>query len=1005
MSPRPLRREPLALAALAALAVSLSPAAHPAEENKENRDILFARALIDRGFGIVAEGVIERSLAAPGTSEVDKERFQVLRLMLSLRNASRSGAGGRDEAFKEAFAALDAVVGQDGKVKAGGQAASDLGEFLLEGSTTVAEEARSESTPEKAAEFRKRAVAMVEAAEKIFEARLEAARSKASAPSKSGEEEAEDDGGPRVSREEMEAAYNLARARMQRGKVLDAKGEREQAFKEAIRNLEDFQATYADTLLVYQSAILAGQCWNEMENYSKAMDSFEGSVQLIEQFREDGGGPIKVDNVVAADIIQRGLYLKSQAANRAQKYSDGLLSVKRAFDIFPEITRRPIGLALRVEKGRALIKLGKAEEARGVLQEVDKDDPDGPMGADARKLLGEIVSVLKIKGERDLAPIMIDLIDRGRYMDAIETCRRIIAQLDGLPDAERADKVPAILIWLGKIYSLKEVKRFQEAAIAFEELCERFPGHKLAPEAAYQAVKARLLANIAAPSKLDQDRFEDDLRRLQEKYKGSEQAGRAQFIQADIKFEQGEYEEAAKIYLGVPKSAGQFWDNALFQAGLCWWNLAVRSKTIAAARPYYEKAEKVFKEVEALAGQSEGLDADRVQNRIKLKVTARVKLADIESSFALKKYKEALAVIEACDKEDRPTPDETVLLLMSRVRAQAALDDPRKAEESLQLLKRKQPASRIIPQLAREVAGSFDRLADEARKKGPEGEKEYRALISKALEHYAEWLDESNRLKAAVSPTLLMGTPAKPPAPARPGIANRAHAIALELTGLPEKKDSFSDCLGRADIPRAEWERAVKFLEAAKPPKSDDWLPPTNIGRAYGFLGEWPKARAALEEALVWGGLLAATGEMKPAPRPEALEKAPDLLDIFIDLGFAELIPARKGGLARAQSIFDNAFKLAQRDTCAFWKCRYGYIWAEFKEGNYDRAQSFMNSTKRAPEWETGDACGLKEQFNALEKEIQAKSPAGASAGGAPASGGETSPGDSPGTADSEDPK
>src|SRR6185436_9650782 len=120
-------------------------------------------------------------------------------------------------------------------------------------------------------------------------------------------------------------------------------------------------------------------------------------------------------------------------------------------------------------------------------------------------------------------------------------------------------------------------------------------------------------------------------------------------------------------------------------------------------------------------------------------------------------------------------------------------NQPQKAEESLQLLKQKQPNIKIIPQLCREIAGAYDRLAEE-RKKGGEGDKEYRTLISKALEFYSDWLDESNRLKLTVSPTLLVGTPAKPGAPARPGIANRAHAIALEATGLPAEKDSFTDC-------------------------------------------------------------------------------------------------------------------------------------------------------------------------------------------------------------------
>ena len=37
---------------------------------------------------------------------------------------------------------------------------------------------------------------------------------------------------------------------------------------------------------------------------------------------------------------------------------------------------------------------------------------------------------------------------------------------------------------------------------------------------------------------------------------------------------------------------------------------------------------------------------------------------------------------------------------------------------------------------------------------------------------------------------------------------------ALEVTGLPADKDSFTDCLGKTDLPKVEWERATKLLEA-----------------------------------------------------------------------------------------------------------------------------------------------------------------------------------------------
>jgi tetratricopeptide (TPR) repeat protein len=951
----------LALAALLGLIPALAPSLLVGgEAPEENQDLLFARALVDRGWAVVAEPVIDRGIAATGSAAKDKARFQVLRGMLFVQVAKRAQAAAREEAFKEAFKEIDALLKTS--VRPDAREGQDLGEFFVDAAVVVANAARDEATPEKAAGFRKRAETMIDQAEKIFRARLEKAQA---TPAAGSSEASEDEGSEQVTQateDELNAAFNLAHTIMRKGMIQDDKEKKKTAFTLAIRHLEDFQATYAGALLAYQAANLTGQCYNELEQYGNAMTAFEGAIALVDVFRERPGAKPVIDHPIAAEIIQQGFFYKAQAANKAGKHEESFKTAAAAMNTFPaSFRKKPIGLAIRIEGARAQFKMGKDQEARQKLDEVIRDDPDGPMGAEARLLLGEMVGAADIGG--DVVSALQGFFERGEYLRLIGTCRSVLARSDGLSDKARAEKAPPVLLWLGKGYSA--MRRNREAAIAFEEILANFPDYKEAPEAAFQAVKARLLANVSSPSALDKARYDENLKTLVTKYPKSSQAAAGKYLEADALVEADKFEEAAKMYLSVPEAAGKLHDNAVYQAGLAYWSLAVRSKTYKDAKPWYEQGEKIFKDVIADASKNEaGVDRDRLDNRLKLRAAARVKLADTYASYSLKKYKEALEVIEACDAEDKPSPEDIVFLTQSRVRANAALDDVEKAEAAMNLLKERAPDFGMIPTLCREIARAYDRKATAAEKSGATDQ--YKALITKAIDFYSQWYSEYERIYG------------RPPAasPALKAISERALAIALEVTGLPAGKDSFSDCIGKTDIPQEEWKHAALLLNAARG-KDIDWLGIARIGRAYGFMGDWKKCRGLLEDALVRGGLIPAIGLASPKPKFEALQRNPELIDFFIDLGYAELIPASRGGTTRARNIFAAAFEVigGQRETGPWWKCRYGSLASHVKDGDYDKARGQLNILKQAfPQWD-GGTFGLKGPFEALEKELESKQP------------------------------
>ena len=958
------------------LAVVSAPRLFSAEE-EENQELLFARLLVQRNWSVAAERVIERGLTeAKGQ---DKLRFRILSLEMALRGAgSLAGAQARADGFKAALLILDELLPAGGGATLSGQAQNEFGELLLSSASLVAAEGRRQSEAAKGAEFQKRALGMLEAAERLFAVRLDVAQKESLKASQAGGEGAEDEEGQTpVSREERDSAYNGAQVLYERALILDGK-EREEALRATIVKLEEFQATYDRSLLAFNASIAVGRCQLELGDGRKAAGAFEGAASLLEEFRDDHGVAV-VDNPLAADIIQRGLYFKAQALNRgtrAQDFKDALDAVARALKQFPEMRRRPIGYAIRVEGARALSKLGKYREAQSEAQKVVTEDPQGSGGQAAREFLSEIASRIDSGSGGGIVAAIESFIARQEHQKAINAGRQFLArQTNGSQNGGTAkagakgheDPVPPVLLVLAQAYI--ESDRHQEAALLCEELQARHADHKLAPQALFLAINQRLQAFTKMGSKLDEERKDRNLKLLLDRYGKSSEAGAVQFLRAEETKEKGDLAEAEKLYLAVPENAGRYNDTAKYQAGMCAHVLGARAKKVDDAKAQYARAERHFQDVIKLASEEKEksgkpIDLDRMQHRKKLRVAARIKLADILASSAYKKYAEALEVLEEIGREDEPTAADLGLQFQTKVRALSALGRIDDAIQAFRQLKERYPNVPVIPQLCREIAFAFEDEAKKLQKTSPE---DYKKAIDLALEYYDQWLVESRRLRVPIQASTATRT------------ADRALAYALELSGLPEGRDSFADSLDRADLPQEVWERAVRLLEESKPQqKAGEWVPLARLGRAYGFAAQWdatqwPKASKVLEEALVRGGLLAAVNETNPKPRFEALDKAPDLLDHLIDMGLAELFSAKKPAVSRAHWILSAAAEKADRGSSQMWKCRYGLARAEFLLGNYDKVDGYLENWNQAsPEWE-GNRYGLKARFDGLRAEVSAK--------------------------------
>jgi hypothetical protein len=424
----------------------------------------------------------------------------------------------------------------------------------------------------------------------------------------------------------------------------------------------------------------------------------------------------------------------------------------------------------------------------------------------------------------------------------------------------------------------------------------------------------------------------------------------------------GQYAEAAAEYAKIPPTSQVYLDATVAGAQchlLRGRDLAKASKA-AEAKLAYGTAEDLFKKArnEAEVQRGKTLNLDDKARFESLALRAMVGLAQIYLSPETARAADVLPLLQGAD-ETYASNSEAInnfwRFRIEALRAQGKLDD---AVAQLEALIKTNPESKAIAPAAAIVGSALDTRAAELRDK----EKKPRdadEMQKKAARYYAVagrgFLKSDNPKVSEIEP-----------------IAKRLFALGLESNAVPEDQLSFVGWDPKKNTETQQWALAAELYEATLR-LVPGYQMQVQLGRCYGYLGEYAKAAGVL------GGLFET--EQVYDPEKKQLKRAvirqkQELFFAYLELGLAEheaaIAANDQDGFRRASTIFAVMARELTATSRDWWYTKYYQIRNLSASGSYSDAKIQLNDLERTTSG-YGEQHGLKDRFLALKRELDSK--------------------------------
>jgi tetratricopeptide (TPR) repeat protein len=507
-----------------------------------------------------------------------------------------------------------------------------------------------------------------------------------------------------------EVLLDHAKALLEHGRLEGlAEEARKPALSEAASVLEDLEYDYGDEALSFEALWVEGLCQVELGNTALAEDRFLGATTLTSRLRQSGKEP----NDYQLSIV-RGAYLAlSESYLKAGKAGETAALVDRVLRKEPALEREPAGWALKLQKAEALFQQGNIEEAHSLASQVMSADFAGKLGAAAKEKMKSWASDAQTMGslvtpERLLIKATA-LMENEAWSQALQALRAIL-EISAAGD-DRGKYAADASFKMGQCFS--RMRRYQEAACAFERVFEAFPGRELAPRACFEAVRA-LGSEFALTGEAEDDEAKEKLlQMLLKKWPDHPVAQNVIFLHAEKLERQQKYKEAAELFLKVPKEAEAF-ESALLgaarcrflQAGALWDAREKEPSAAEAAKGELARAEKVlalfFERVRNPSFLPK--DAEALRQRSSVTFLATQQLTLIKCHEALGKHAEALECLESYARTLSKDDPRHGRVLALEVRPYLALKKGEEAVRVVEELLEKFPESPALLSVSKSVA-------------------------------------------------------------------------------------------------------------------------------------------------------------------------------------------------------------------------------------------------------------------------------------------------------------
>jgi tetratricopeptide (TPR) repeat protein len=988
---------------------------------REHPELSYARAVgyayewYDLAFEVL--DTLERSRPPADVQE------EALLLRLELQTAWVTAPSFKDDAKKkEVLEAVKKGYEDIARKKKGTDAAVQanlrIGEMLLQEGDGAVARMRQTDDAEVRAQARKEAEEKYTAGRKYFEDIREdfqkaAEKAEDEAAKAAGRASSSDDPVVQAAQNKVYAAhnrvltsrFNAARALYNHALLFEpGSKDRTDRLTKCAGEFEEINFDYARDFLGCEAAIYLGLCAKELGNILQAATAFEAALGVKDFFEQDDQGHYALD-VLGQDIVSRACYFKAQMLNETKDHDGALKAVKDLFELMPALAKSPLGFAARIEEGKAWGGRGDMKKAQGILDRVAEEAKGTPWAQGAKEalaLLGQGGGAGLTVAPEKVIPGAKSSIDRGKVPEGLASLRNLIAQLEGASPEDQKKWLGIAWSELGKAYL--ELRRYDEAAAAFEALVGRAKDKELSPAALFQEAMAHLQANGARNNDFDKNNYLEALRKLQKDYPDDDAAKASSFFLGIERFSARDYVAAAKEFEKTTASAKKLYDAALYQAALCYVMEGRRlasdkegKKDEAGAKAMFSQAQLALKKAIAWASEEAfekgGVpkEGDRAATLAKMAFDGRCRLAEVYGHPLIRDAAKALAAAQEAERGlgAGADPDKVAQARYLAVQGFLLADQVDKAEGMVGTMGRDCPKAVLTAQAERDVAASFDRMAEEARKTSLETAL---PLYRKAADHLTRWFeigsDKENDLDLG----------ARDAGRDLSRAADKLYIYAKLLNGLDDVKvQSFVEVEDLTKLGDAN-----RFLTAARAYKevvqtpAGDWKVGIKLGQCHGFARDWDNAQKVLLSVCKAENLL--------VERKAKDEKGKDVTVTEVDVSvagantfllfayqdyanaaFQQYLLKREG----ARSLLDDVIGATSRIITVspagqepWWRGKYLVLAALYEKGEYGDATIGLRQLKRQNPLFDKDKFGLREKFLALEQRLEGKAPPAKGGGG-----------------------
>lgn len=945
----------------AALLVALPAFAMAQDERVLNKkdDIDFAKALVANGYPDLAErllGVVEKTGGASSGPEA-KAVIDLIKL-----DVAQDAASKQEDLIRRKDELVKVLTAKEKFIETykGAQAAEDCRNGLPDLYGTIGEtitNAIKKTKDEKVLEsLRSEGDGIFLRAEAAGKTRIEELKAQ---PDK--DEEAEF--------KLQSAYYNYARTLYLHSLLFSpGSGKRTELCNAALTEYGEFELNYTETLLNIYASIDTGLCLKEIGKPAEAIASIDQAIAVRQSWgdKQKVTGPDNKPRMVwpmndrsIVDIVCYGMLQKMLVLKDMKKTAEVVAVGEDYFDSTPDPWDAPQSMVVAREVADAKYAAGDVKGSIDMGKEMIKIDPAGIGAAWGREIVdraggGTYLDKLKTAQQK----VESNDLDRG-----IAVARQVIDETTGTPDEPEACCESLLLIG----YAYQKRGWVEEASLAYQTAVDRYPKAKSASECLVRAIDCYASAQRAGKRKYYKEQLDEATNRLIREYPKDPRASNIQLTKAGILEGEGDYLGAIEILKTVQPAAEQY-TRARLMIGLDYFQHAsklIGEKKDDEAKTFYPLTETAFKEAVAAIAAAKGKTIDpKIQAALDgQEYLARLSLARLYMLPAFGRIADAAPAIDVLEqnwgKDAQKGPD------IQNLRGRLFLSQG-KFEEAEKWV------NELYARDKKAVAGPAGQLARALDQQGLDKFKDKPG----SLEGEDLWKRAARFYYMSIKPQV-DGT-ASQNAGEMTDVGGRFYSYGLTFNGVPDKRVSFVDWVPGNKRALDYWVKAAEIYEAALA-QTPDYRMTINLGRTYGFLGDYVKAagiyaRLFEQEALV--------NPKNPNRLDNAVQKAkPELVYAYLEWGVSERLAFAKDNdksrLTRAmKTILTPLLATLKPDTSpeTYWAARYHLVRALMDVGDYKDAKLNVEDAQRnISATFDDDKFGYKTLFEATIEELKKK--------------------------------